>query len=109
MAIGAGLYWVGLTLAALVILSQLLLHRFPLLNDALVVQTVAITMKNTESTNAAFQDLIDRHNGRIEQSDIDQQEDTLQIRLTIRLSEPISHAEALALVGAFSDIYYIGI
>lgn len=109
MAIGAGMYWVGVTLATLVILSQLLLHRFPLFNDALIVQTVSITMKNTGSTNTAFQDLIDRHNGRIEQSEIDQQGDSLHIRLTIRLSEPISHADALALVGASSDIYYISI
>ena len=36
LAIGAGLYWLGVMETAVVVISQPVLHRFPVGNDALV-------------------------------------------------------------------------
>ena len=38
MSVGAGLYWVGLIETAIVVLSQTILHKFPVGNDAVAAQ-----------------------------------------------------------------------
>ena len=105
MAIGAGLYWVGIFEAAAVIAGQMVLHKFPVGNDALVVQEMHVVIDNDEESEEIINQLIKKHGGNIEQSEITREGGKLDIRLSARLREPISLEECIALLSRYQSIY----
>lgn len=109
MSVGAGLYWVGVMLTALVIVSQLLLHRLPSVSDKMLVQQLTVQTRDCPFVRDALQELIARHNGRIEENSICHSEDAWTIRLTIRLHEPITYEEALDIAKTHTEIRKISV
>ena len=96
MAIGAGLYWVGLIEAAVLVAVQIILHRFPVGADALTTQEILVEMEDEQRLQDAFDDLLRRHNGQVSESSLSRQDGLLRMELTVRLEPPITHDEALA-------------
>lgn len=109
MAIGAGMYWVGLTATAVLVVIQVVLHRFPIGRDNLSLQTVCVRMQNSEETLALLNSLIAEHGGTVEQSKLSLEKEELSMRLDIRLSEPITYEQALAMVETVEGIHEISI
>ena len=54
MAIGAGLYWVGLVGTAVLMCVQLVLHRFPIGSDAVSTQELSVRMRDRQELLDAF-------------------------------------------------------
>lgn len=109
MAIGAGLYWVGLMEAAVLIIVQLLLHRFPVGGDALYTQEITIKMDDSPELMAAFRSLLSERNGSIIRSNILKEEDMIYMDIVVRLNTPITHEEALTFSSTYSGIKQIAV
>ena len=68
MAIGAGMYWVGLIEAAVLVGIQIVLHRFPVGADALTTQEIVVEMTDSDELLARFDALVKSHRGQITES-----------------------------------------
>lgn len=104
MAIGAGMYWLGLMATAAVMVVQLILHRFPVARDNLVSQGVSVRMRNDEETRAAFDALLEKHRAVSEKSAITVEGDVLSMQLELRLPELITYQEAMELMSSNDGI-----
>ena len=98
LAIGAGLYWVGLIECAILVLIQVTFHRFPIGNDATTLQEITVWMADTPMVQQAVQALLDRHQACIESGDLSVDGDTLHMNMIVRLEVPITTEEALELL-----------
>lgn len=109
MSIGAGLYWVGFLEAAVLIIVQLLLHRFPVGGDALCTQEITIKMDDCPELMSAFHALLFERNGSIIRSNIIKENDMIYMDIVVRLNTPITHEEALDFSSAYSGIKQIAV
>ena len=96
MAIGAGMYWVGLIEAAILVAIQIILHRFPVGADALTTQEILVEMADTQEMRDKFDELLARHRGQVTESSLTREEGYLRMEITAKLEPPITHDEALA-------------
>ena len=96
MAIGAGLYCLGLMEAVVLVVIQLVLHRFPVGGDAETTQEVTVHMEDSEDLMRAFDRLVEGHKGKITDSTLTRENGLLCLEVSIRLPDPITHQEALA-------------
>lgn len=96
MSIGAGFYWVGIVLTALIVITQLLLHRFPVGNDALHLQTVSVTMDDTADLRQRFEELVSTHGGEIVECDLIRNQGRITMTAVIRTVQLISHETSIA-------------
>ena len=95
MAVGAGMYWLGFSEAAILVAIQVILHRFPVGADALTTQEILVEMADTAELQQRFDELLARHCGQVVESSLSREDGFLRMELTVRLEPPISHDEAL--------------
>ena len=96
MAIGAGMYWVGLIEAAILVAIQVILHRFPVGADALTTQEILVEMSDTQEMQDKFDELLRQHRGQVAESSLTREDGYLRMEITAKLEPPITHDEALA-------------
>ena len=70
MAIGAGMYWVGLIEAAILVAIRVILHRFPVGADALTTQEILVEMADTREMQERFDALLKKHRGQVTESSL---------------------------------------
>ena len=92
----AGMYWLGLFEAAVLVAIQIILHRFPVGADALTTQEILVELEDTDELRARFDDLLKEHRGQVTESSLTRQDGCLRMEITVRLEPPITHDEALA-------------
>ena len=95
MAVGAGMYWLGFSEAAILVAIQVILHRFPVGADALTTQEILVEMADTAELQQRFDELLARHCGQVVESSLSREDGFLRMELTVRLEPPVSHDEAL--------------
>ena len=95
MAIGAGMYWVGLITTVIMMVAQVVLHRFPVAGDAAVTQELAVSMADTPELHQALNQLLDSHGSNVTDSALSRDDTHITMELTVRLAEPITYEEAL--------------
>ena len=93
MAIGAGMYWVGLIEAAVLVGIQIVLHRFPVGADALTTQEIVVEMTDSDELLARFDALVKSHRGQITESSLTRQNGVLCMEVTAKLDPPITHED----------------
>ena len=96
MAVGAGMYWLGLIEAAILVAIQIILHRFPVGADALTTQEIVVEMADTPELQACFDTLLHTHKGQVIESSISRSDGFVRMEITAKLEPPISHEDALA-------------
>lgn len=109
MAIGAGMYWVGLIEAAVLVGIQIVLHRFPLGADALTTQEIVVEMTDSDELLARFDALVKSHRGQITESSLTRQNGILCMEVTAKLDPPITHEEALAFMKANDGVRRVSV
>lgn len=109
MAVGAGMYWLGLIEAAILVTIQIILHRFPVGADALTTQEILVEMEDTEELQAQFDALLQAHHGQVVDSSLSRDEGYLRMEITVRLEPPITHDEALAFMKANSGVRRVSV
>lgn len=95
MAIGAGMYWVGLITTVIMMVAQVVLHRFPVAGDAAVTQELAVSMTDTPELHQSLTRLLNDHGGCVTDSALSRDDVHIAMELTVRLAEPITYEEAL--------------
>ena len=109
MAIGAGMYWVGLIEAAVLVGIQIGLHRFPVGADALTTQEIVVEMTDSDELLARFDALVKSHRGQITESSLTRQNGILCMEVTAKLDPPITHEEALAFMKANDGVRRVSV
>ena len=109
MAIGAGMYWVGLIEAAILVTIQIILHRFPVGADALTTQEILVEMADTQEMQDKFDELLARHRGQVTESSLTREEGYLRMEITAKLEPPITHDEALMFMKENSGVRRISV
>lgn len=109
MAVGAGMYWLGLIEAAILVAIQIILHRFPVGADALTTQEIVVEMEDTPELQAQFDALLQAHHGQVVDSSLSRDEGYLRMEITVRLEPPITHDEALAFMKANSGVRKVSV
>ena len=109
MAIGAGMYWVGLIEAAVLVGIQIVLHRFPVGADALTTQEIVVEMTDSDELLARFDALVKSHRGQITESSLPRQNGILCMEVTAKLDPPITHEEALAFMKANDGVRRVSV
>lgn len=109
MAIGAGMYWVGLIEAAILVAIQIILHRFPVGADALTTQEILVEMADTQEMQDKFDELLKKHRGQVTESSLTREEGYLRMEITAKLEPPISHDEALMFMKENSGVRRISV
>ena len=109
MAIGAGMYWVGLIEAAGLVGIQIVLHRFPVGADALTTQEIVVEMTDSDELLARFDALVKSHRGQITESSLTRQNGILCMEVTAKLDPPITHEEALAFMKANDGVRRVSV
>lgn len=109
MAIGAGMYWVGLIEAGVLVGIQIVLHRFPVGADALTTQEIVVEMTDSDELLARFDALVKSHRGQITESSLTRQNGILCMEVTAKLDPPITHEEALAFMKANDGVRRVSV
>ena len=109
MAVGAGMYWLGLIEAAVLVAIQIILHRFPVGADALTTQELVVEMEDTEELQQQFDALLAAHHGQVIDSSLSREEGYLRMEITVRLEPSITHDEALAFIKANSGVRRVSV
>ena len=109
MAVGAGMYWLGLIEAAILVAIQIILHRFPVGADALTTQEILVEMEDTPELQAQFDALLQSHNGQVVESSLSRDEGYLRMEITAKLEPPITHDEALAFMKDNSGVRKVSV
>ncbi len=109
MAIGAGLYWVGLIETAVLVVIQIVFHRFPVGADALTTQELVVEMADSDELLARFDELVKAHRGQITESSLTRENGILRMEVTAKLDPPITHEEALAFMKANDGVRRVSV
>lgn len=109
MAIGAGLYAVGCFVTLVMVLIQIILHRYPVGRDAHSIREITVVMRDEPELRAAFEELVKKHHGTIEASDIRKNEGILEFFVSIRSEKPIEYEEAMAFMEANEGVLRISV
>lgn len=109
MAVGAGMYWLGLIEAAILVAIQIILHRFPVGADALTTQEILVEMEDTPELQAQFDALLQSHSGQVVESSLSRDEGYLRMEITAKLEPPITHDEALAFMKDNSGVRKVSV
>ena len=109
MAVGAGMYWLGLIEAAVLVTIQTFFHRFPVGVDALTTQELLVEMEDTDAMHQRFDDLLKQHRGQVTDSSLTREDGYLRMEITAKLEPPISHDEALMFMKENSGVRRISV
>lgn len=109
MAIGAGMYWVGMIETFFLILIQFVFHRFPIGGDSLSIQRVTICMDDDRILRQDFDQFIAAHSGQIEQSSITRKDGKMTIEADVKLAEPITHQMAMSFMTEHAGVYAMSV
>lgn len=105
LAIGAGMYPIGIATTIIIILMQSIMHKFNIGNDALATRDINITMKDTPELRDAFLAELRKMEVSVIGSHITHNGDgTVNYGLTIKFNREISFEEILAFMDAHPDI-----
>ncbi len=109
LALGAGLYFLGIVLGVFILLSQMVLHRFPIGGDALTSQEMIARVKEGGQGQEAIETMLKRHDAVVEQSNLSRESGEMLLRLRYRTKNPLTHEECMALMKDYPDIRQISI
>ena len=104
MCIGAGMYWVGLTLTLALLILQFTLHKFQIGTDALTEQQLQIRMKNDKDLRRLFLELLESHQCLIDETEITRDKDMIRIVVNVRSSYPITFEQAMRFLHDNPDV-----
>lgn len=108
MAIGAGMYWVGLILAGGLVTIQIVLHRISV-GDSAPIQEMSVRMLDEAPVREAFDELIRSHGGKVLESSLSRDGVYIRMELAVRLEEPVTHEEVLQLLTVYPGISHISV
>lgn len=110
LAIGAGLYQIGVITTLIIILMQIIMHRFNIGNDALAVRDINVSMKDSPELRQSLLEELKALNMIVVSSHITRNNDgTVNYGMTVKANREITFEEILAFMDAHPDIRNIAV
>ena len=110
LAIGAGMYQIGLFATVLIIVLQLVMHRYNIGNDALSVKDINVCMKDSPELRHALLEELKTMNVIVVGSHITRNNDgTVNFGLTVKASREITFEEIIQFMDSHPDIKNIAV
>lgn len=105
LALGAGMYIIGITGTLLIVLEQSLMHRFHLGNDAYTMQEIKVQFQDSLEFRSYLFRLLEERGGCIHNCAVNKTGDgDVAYTLTVRIKEPISSQELQKLMDHHEQI-----
>jgi len=104
MALGSGMYIVGVFTTLFVMLIQIILHKFKVGNDAFNTNEITIKMVDTPASRAFIQDELQKEAPLHISSKISRDGEDKIIQLTLKLTGPFPPEKMMALMDEYPDI-----
>lgn len=104
MAVGSGLYWVGVLTTIAFALIQWFFHRFPIGNDFYVDQKLFIKMEEDSSLINEIENMISSNDGEVICSATTRQDGYVMLDLTIRIEQRISFDQSIAFMQSHEKV-----
>ena len=99
LAIGCGMYWLGLFGTALIALSQILMHKFQIGADSMTTNRLRLEVSDNVSFAEELDTLLRLWKAKVTESNISMGENgSATYELTLRMSESISVQDMLAIL-----------
>ena len=105
LAVGSGMYWVGLFVTLLIAVFQISMHRFTIGADSFPTCRVQITVSNGEEFAAELQRQIDRWKAMVISSEISRDTDGLMCYdLTLKTVQSIEVNDLMSFMSEHKEI-----
>lgn len=99
MAVGSGMYLIGITSTILILFVHLLLHKKPVAHDALDTNEIIITVANDDRTFEKFTTFLEENDVKILSIDLKKRaEETTKIKMTVHAPEKMNFELFLPLI-----------
>ncbi len=106
LALGAGMYFVGMMGTILIIAEQFLMHWLNIGNDAYSIQEIKLCFQDSPEFRAAFLELVESHRGSIYKSSFSKAGDgTVSYVVMVRARHPIEAEELQRLLDESQSVY----
>lgn len=105
LAVGAGLYLIGVFAALMTLVLMVVLHRYAIGGDAYATNRLQFTVKNGFEFNTALMKQLEEWGAQIAESKVNRRRDgTTDYELTVRRRREISYAEMKSFMESREDI-----
>ena len=105
LAVGAGLYLIGVFAALMTLVLMVVLHRYAIGGDAYATNRLQFTVKNGFEFNTALMKQLEEWGAQIAESKVSRRRDgTTDYELTVRRRKEISYAEMKSFMESREDI-----
>lgn len=106
LAIGAGMYWVGLFSTLIISVFQITMHRFKIGADSYMTNRFAVTAKDSEEFRAALYAQLKAWDAQITDTYISRRDDgTISYDLTLKMTRPLGMDDVRSFMEEHSEVY----
>ena len=105
MSLGCGMYWLGLSVTAMIVFTQLIFHRYSIGNDAYSASDLRVVAKDSEEFLASFLEMLEQKQIQLLSIKIERQYDgTAVYNISMRTRNSLSAAEIIRVFSENPDI-----
>ena len=106
LAIGAGMYWMGLFATGLIALFQVTMHRFKIGADSFVTNRFAVTAQDTDAFREALYAQLAEWDAQITDTYISRRNDgSVTYDLTLKMTRSLSFEDMRSFMDAHREVY----
>ena len=109
LAIGAGLYWVGLFATAFIVLMQFVMHRFAIGNDRYTGAELSIVLEDSPEAVAHLHQTLEKYGVVVTKTDISREHGLISYELSIKLPTSDLHRELTAFLAGNPVVHSVRI
>ncbi len=106
MALGSGMYFIGITAALIMVLTQYFLHRFMKSVDSYTSSTLSVTLENKPGAVIDFRNQLEKNNLTIQTCKIKKikEENVISLKLVVRIPYDLEFDQIIKTVEDSSEI-----
>lgn len=106
LAIGAGMYWMGLFATAIISAFQVTMHRFKIGADSFVTNRFAVTARDTENFRNALYKQLDEWDAQITDTYISRRDDgSVTYDLTLKMTRSLTFEDMRGFMDAHDEVF----
>ena len=104
LAMGSGLYYIGLFSTVVLVMAQILMHHFTIGHNPTVVNEIKVSTRDLEGFQKMFDEKIEEWRAQIVESKVARQGDLVDIHIVLRMYRTISMDEMIEFARMHDDV-----
>lgn len=104
LAMGSGLYYIGLFSTVVLVMAQILMHHFTIGHNPTVVNEIKVSTRDLEGFQKMFDEKIEEWRAQIVESKVARQGDLVDIHIILRMYRTISMDEMIEFARMHDDV-----